>query len=82
LEGECCHGSTAPVRPRRPARKPVHLGVVRPVADAPNDLWTADFKGQCSTGDGLYCFPLAIRTDTGVPFATQALHGLSYFNVW
>jgi putative transposase len=27
---------------------------------APNDLWTADFKGQFKTGDGLYCFPLTI----------------------
>jgi hypothetical protein len=26
--------------------------------------------------------PRAIRTDNGVPFATQALHGLSYLNVW
>lgn len=109
------------VHRRRPRRKPVHPGVVRPVADAPNDLWTADFKGQFRTGDGLYCFPLtmadlcsrylltcrgvlstqtvtarpvferafreyglplAIRTDNGVPFATQAIHGLSYLNVW
>jgi transposase InsO family protein len=109
------------VHRRRPRRKPVHPGVVRPVADAPNDLWTADFKGQFRTGDHRYCFPLtmadlcsrylltcrgvlstqtitarpvferafrdyglplAIRTDNGVPFATQALHGLSYLNVW
>lgn len=109
------------VQRRRPRRKPVHPGVVRPVADVPNDLWTADFKGQFRTGDGRYCFPLtiadlcsrylltcrgvlstqtvtarpvferafreyglplAIRTDNGVPFATQALHGLSYLNVW
>jgi putative transposase len=26
--------------------------------------------------------PRAIRTDNGVPFATQAIHGLSYLNVW
>src|SRR3954453_2390412 len=26
--------------------------------------------------------PLAMRTDNGVPFATQAIHGLSYLNVW
>ena len=26
--------------------------------------------------------PIAIRTDNGVPFATQAIHGLSYLNVW
>lgn len=29
-----------------------------------------------------YGLPAAIRTDNGVPFATQALHGLSYLNVW
>ena len=29
-----------------------------------------------------YGLPRAIRTDNGVPFATQALHGLSYLNVW
>jgi transposase InsO family protein len=28
-----------------------------------------------------YGLPIAIRTDNGVPFATQALHGLSYLNV-
>ena len=26
--------------------------------------------------------PIAIRTDNGVPFATQAIHGLSFLNVW
>jgi transposase InsO family protein len=109
------------VQRRRRRRAPVHPGVVRPTTAAPNDLWTADFKGQFRTGDGEYCFPLtiadqhtrflltcrgllstqtvtarpvferafreyglplAIRTDNGVPFATQALHGLSFLNVW
>src|SRR5215207_2295682 len=109
------------VQKRRSRRPSVHPGVVRPVTVAPNDLWTADFKGQFRTGDGHYCFPLtladqhtryllacrglrstqtvtakpiferafreyglplAIRTDNGVPFATQAIHGLSYLNVW
>jgi putative transposase len=109
------------VQKRHPRRKPLHPGVVRPTTDAPNDLWTADFKGQFRTGDGQYCYPLtladqhtryllacralrstqtvtakpiferafrvyglpvAIRTDNGVPFATQAIHGLSYLNVW
>jgi transposase InsO family protein len=26
--------------------------------------------------------PIAIRTDNGVPFATQVIHGLSYLHVW
>jgi putative transposase len=34
----------------------------RPTApmDAPNAVWTADFKGQFKTGDGRYCFPLTV----------------------
>jgi transposase InsO family protein len=109
------------VHKRRARRASVHPGVVRPVTFGPNDLWTADFKGQFRTGDGKYCYPLtiadlhtryllccrgtlstqtvsakpifertfreyglplAIRTDNGVPFATQAIHGMSYLNVW
>jgi putative transposase len=109
------------VTKRRRRRPSVHPGVVPPTTAAPNDLWTADFKGQFRTGDHRYCYPLtiadqhtryllacrgrlstqtvtawpvferafreygvprAIRTDNGVPFATQAIHGLSYLNVW
>lgn len=109
------------VQHRRRRRHPIHPGVVPPVTTAPNDLWTADFKGEFRTGDARYCYPLtmadqhsrflltchgllstktvtarpvfertfreyglpcAIRTDNGVPFATQAVHGLSYLNVW
>jgi transposase InsO family protein len=109
------------VQHRRRRRSPLHPGVVRSDTAAPNDLWSADFKGQFRTGDGQYCYPLtiadqhtrylltcqgvhstqtvtarpvferafrayglplAIRTDNGVPFATQAIHGLSYLNVW
>jgi transposase InsO family protein len=34
---------------------------VVPIAtEAPNDLWTADFKGQFRTGNGVYCYPLTI----------------------
>src|SRR3989442_4835967 len=25
---------------------------------APNDVWSADYKGQFRTGDGRYCYPL------------------------
>lgn len=28
--------------------------------EAPNDVWTADFKGQFKTGSGAYCYPLTI----------------------
>jgi transposase InsO family protein len=106
---------------RRRVRRPGHPG--RPLApmDAPNAVWTADFKGQCRLGDGTYCYPLTladgysrfvlscraltstqvvesrsvfvrafreyglpgrIRSDNGVPFATQALGRLSPLSVW
>jgi putative transposase len=89
--------------------------------DAPNAVWTTDYKGQFKLGDGSYCFPLTvadgdsrmllacqalrstklvearpiferlfrayglpqrIRSDNGVPFATQALGRLSALAVW
>ena len=95
-------------------------GAVRSSPTPPCDVWTADYKGQFKTGDGVYCFPLtvcdahsryvlaceghasveqagalmvfdrlfrehglprSIRTDNGVPFATQAICGLSRLSV-
>jgi transposase InsO family protein len=51
------HGLVAKRRRRRPV---THPGVVPIQTSAPNDLWTADFKGQFRTGDGIYCYPLTI----------------------
>jgi putative transposase len=48
------------VKKRRRRRPHQHPGVVDPVTHAPNDLWTADFKGHFKTRDGLYCYPLTI----------------------
>jgi putative transposase len=48
------------VKPRRRRRRHAHPGVVAPVTHAPNDLWTADFKGHFRTRDGLYCYPLTV----------------------
>src|SRR5712692_4822605 len=45
---------------RRHRRPQQHPGVVPPTTAAPNDLWTADFKGEFRTGNGVYCFPLTI----------------------
>ena len=108
------------VEPRRRRRVAAHPGSRPLVADTPCDVWTADYKGQFKTGDGVYCFPLtvcdahsryvlaceghdsvkqtgalrvfdrlfhehglpySIRTDNGVPFATQAICGLSRLSV-
>jgi transposase InsO family protein len=44
-------------RPRRFWRHPSGP-VLQPLA--PNELMTADFKGQFRTGDGVYCYPLTI----------------------
>ena len=48
------------VKPRRRRYKAAHPGVVPPATRAPNDLWTADFKGEFQTGDGEYCYPLTV----------------------
>jgi putative transposase len=45
-------------KPRR--RRPPHPGAPTLHADAPNAVWTADFKGQFRTGDGVYCYPLTV----------------------
>jgi len=45
---------------RRRRRKHQHPGVVPPDTQEPNDLWTADFKGQFPTRDGVWCFPLTL----------------------
>ena len=47
-------------KPRRSRRRP-HPG--RPTApfDAPNAIWSADFKGQFKTLDGRYCYPLTVQ---------------------
>ena len=109
------------VTPRRRRRVATHPGSVPLTTTAPNEVWTADYKGQFKTLDGVYCYPLtvfdahsryvlacaghrsveqygalgefgrlfreyglpnAIRTDNGVPFATQAICGLSRLSVW
>ena len=109
------------VTPRRRRRVAAHPGSVPLTTTAPNEVWTADYKGQFKTLDGVYCYSLtvfdahsryvlacaghrsveqygalgefdrlfrehglasAIRTDDGVPFATQAICGLSRLSVW
>ncbi len=48
------------VRPKRRRIKPGHPG--RPTSPilAPNDVWTADFKGHFALGSGTRCHPLTI----------------------
>ncbi len=109
------------IEPRRRRRRGAHPGAVPFRAEAPNQVWCADFKGQFPTRDGVDCYPLtvsdaysryllgctallstkaceavpvftrlfetyglpeAIRTDNGIPFATNAICGLSALSVW
>jgi putative transposase len=62
------------VKKRRRRRPHLHPGVVPAVTTQPNDLWTADFKGQFRTRDGVYCYPLTIA-DQHTRFL-MACHGL------
>jgi transposase InsO family protein len=48
------------VRARRRRPMPGHPGPPTAPMDAPNATWTADFKGQFRTGDGVYCYPLTV----------------------
>jgi putative transposase len=110
------------VVPKKRHHRPIgHPGKPTTLIAAPNDVWSADFKGQFKTGDGLYCYPLTvadgysrmllgcqalsstrvaeakpvftrlfkefglpkrIRTDNGVPFATNTLGRLSQLSAW
>lgn len=48
------------VESRKPRRRRTHPGPPPAAMDHPNDVWSADFKGEFKTGDGRYCFPLTI----------------------
>jgi putative transposase len=57
--GALCHrAGLRQSRQRR--RRPRHPGAPPLQAEAPNAVWTADFKGQCRTGEGLYGSPLTV----------------------
>ena len=65
-------------KPRRSRRRP-HPG--RPTApfDAPNAIWSADFKGHFKTLDGRYCYPLTVQDGfSRYLLACQGLEGTTY----
>lgn len=45
---------------RRRRGRAEHPGAPAIHTEGPNDLWTADFKGEFRTGDGIYCYPLTL----------------------
>jgi len=48
------------LRKQRRRKRWKHPGAVPLVTDHPNQVWTADFKGQFKTFDGKYCYPLTV----------------------
>ena len=48
------------VQKRRRRRQVEHPGNQAEAATAPNQIWSADFKGQFKTRDGRYCYPLTV----------------------
>lgn len=51
------------VRPRRRRNRAVGVGIdsVLTAAGDPNDVWTADFKGEFRLSSGSYCYPLTVQ---------------------
>ncbi len=109
------------IKPKRRRMRKSHPGCPKHQAKAPNEIWTADYKGQFKLRNGKYCYPLTvcdmhsryllgcdaqpaislaaakdyftrvfeeyglperIRTDNGVPFASNAPARLSTLSVW
>jgi putative transposase len=48
------------IEPKRPRPHLGHPGRPTIIAEAPNQLWATDFKGEFKTLDGIYCYPLTI----------------------
>jgi transposase InsO family protein len=51
------HGLVKPRRMRQPSE---HKAAGALQANAPNEVWPADYKGQFRTGDGRDCYPLTV----------------------
>ena len=47
--------------PRRKKRRRVHPGSSPITAEAPGEVWAADFKGEFRLGSGAYCYPLTTQ---------------------
>jgi len=72
------------VEGRGRARKPwpsSRPGVLQ--AEAPNDMWTGDFKGQFRTGDGRLCYPLTVAdAHSRFLLGVQGLDTVSEAQAW
>lgn len=67
------------VKKRKRRTKSAHPGAPTTPFDAPNSVWTADFKGDFKTGDGWRCYPLTIHDGfSRYLFAVQGLDGTRF----
>lgn len=48
------------IQQHRRRRHPGHPGRPTTPMTEPNEIWTADFKGEFKTRDGIYCYPLTV----------------------
>ena len=64
---------------RRRIRRIPHPGPPTAPFHAPNAIWSADFKGQFKTLDGIYCYPLTIQDGfSRFVIACQGLAGATH----
>ena len=64
------------IKPRHQRRRVAPSATAPRPADAPNELWSADFKGQFLTRDGRWCYPLTVMDHASrYLLACQALPG-------
>lgn len=64
------------VKPRRKRHKVPPQSQPLAHAQAPNDVWSADFKGQFTLGDGHVCYPLTISDNCSrLLISCQGLYG-------
>jgi putative transposase len=67
------------VKKRRRSRRRPHPGKPTAPFDAPNTIWSADFKGHFKTRDGIYCYPLTVQDGfSRYLLACQGLAGTTY----
>jgi len=67
------------VKKRRRSRRQPHPGKPTAPFDAPNSIWSADFKGHFKTLDGIYCYPLTVQDGhSRFLLGCQGLGGTTY----
>ena len=67
------------VKKRRRRRKQPDPGKPTASFAAPNSIWSADFKGQFKTLDGVYCYPLTVQDGfSRYLLGCQGLAGTTY----